>query len=106
MEQIREIIAQFVDASPRERAWHIVGFVGHILFFGRFFVQWIASEREGKVVIPLSFWIFSIVGGSTVLLYAIHLRNPVFTLGYTASLIIYIRNIILHLRHHEEKELI
>ena len=50
-----------------ETVWKIVGFGGQGLFFGRFFVQWIASERSKRSVVPTAFWFFSL-GGGTILL--------------------------------------
>lgn len=38
----------------------IVGLIGQGMFSMRFIVQWLASERAGKSVIPFSFWIFSL----------------------------------------------
>lgn len=73
----------------------ILGFTAQGLFFGRFFVQWIASEREGKSVIPLAFWYFSVGGGSLLLIYAILRKDPVFILGQGCGLFIYARNLFL-----------
>jgi lipid-A-disaccharide synthase-like uncharacterized protein len=56
-------------------------------------IQWIASEKVKKSVIPTSFWIFSILGGSIVLAYAIHKEDPVFIVGQAAGLMIYFRNL-------------
>jgi lipid-A-disaccharide synthase-like uncharacterized protein len=52
--------------------WLGVGFLGQAFFSMRFLVQWIASERRGESVVPVSFWFFSIGGGLTLLAYAIH----------------------------------
>lgn len=71
----------------------VIGFVGQAFFSMRFLVQWIASEREGKSVIPLSFWIFSMMGSSLLLVYAIYRRDPVFILGQAPNLFIYSRNL-------------
>ncbi len=73
----------------------IIGFVGQAFFSMRFLVQWIASEKEGKSVIPLSFWIFSILGSSLLLTYAIYRKDPVFILGQAPNLFIYSRNLYL-----------
>ncbi len=78
--------------------WTVLGFFGQGLFFGRFFVQWIVSERRGASVIPLAFWFFSLGGGSLLLVYAIHLRDPVFIVGQTGGLLIYVRNLMLIFR--------
>ena len=59
----------------------------------RFVVQWIASEKNKKSVVPLSFWIFSVLGSSLLLIYAIYRKDPVFILGQAPNLLIYFRNI-------------
>ncbi len=73
----------------------VIGFIGQAFFSMRFLVQWIASERAGKSVIPLSFWIFSILGSALLLIYAIHRKDPVFILGQAPNLFIYSRNLYL-----------
>ena len=78
-----------------ERIWLGVGLAGQALFFMRFLVQWIASERTGRSVIPLAFWWFSLGGGLVLLLYAIHRRDPVFIVGQGTGLLIYVRNLAL-----------
>ncbi len=85
--------------------WVIFGFCGQALFFMRFFVQWIASEKKKESVIPLPFWFFSIGGGSILLTYAIHLRDPVFIVGQGAGLFIYTRNLMfIYNKKRREKE--
>jgi len=79
----------------QEQFWLMFGLAGQALFFSRFLVQWIVSEREKKSVIPLSFWWFSIAGGLTLLAYALHKQDPVFILGQSCGVFIYLRN--LHL---------
>jgi lipid-A-disaccharide synthase-like uncharacterized protein len=73
--------------------WLAVGFLGQALFSTRFILQWIASEREKRSVVPVAFWWFSLLGGVTLLTYAIHRRDPVFILGQSAGLIVYLRNL-------------
>lgn len=73
--------------------WLIIGFAGQAFFSARFLVQWIASERARRSIIPLAFWYFSIGGGITLLVYAIHKRDPVFILGQAAGVFIYLRNL-------------
>ncbi|HEX5759779.1 MAG TPA: lipid-A-disaccharide synthase N-terminal domain-containing protein [Thermoanaerobaculia bacterium] len=70
-----------------------MGFLGQALFFGRFFVQWLASERRRASVIPDAFWYLSLAGGAVLLCYAIHRRDPVFILGQTTGFVIYSRNL-------------
>jgi lipid-A-disaccharide synthase-like uncharacterized protein len=78
-----------------EEIWIAVGFVGQGLFATRFLVQWVCSERARRSVIPLAFWIFSILGGLTLLSYALWRRDPVFIAGQAFGVFIYLRN--LHL---------
>jgi lipid-A-disaccharide synthase-like uncharacterized protein len=75
--------------------WVALGFIAQGLFFMRFLVQWIASERRRRSVVPLAFWYFSVGGGLTLLAYAIYRRDPVFILGQGAGLFVYARNLWL-----------
>lgn len=84
--------------------WIIIGFAAQGLFFMRFFVQWIISEREGKSVVPLAFWIFSVMGGAMLLIYAIHRRDPVFIFGQAGGLVIYTRNLMLIHKNKKQVE--
>jgi lipid-A-disaccharide synthase-like uncharacterized protein len=85
-----------------EQIWVGIGFVGQAMFFMRFFVQWLASERERKSVIPLAFWYFSIGGATVLLAYAIYRMDPVFILGQAGGFLVYARN--LHLIRREKRE--
>ncbi len=78
-----------------ETLWLIIGFLGQGLFFMRFFIQWLASERKKQSVIPLAFWYFSVGGGLVLLLYAIYRKDPVFAIGQAGGLLIYARNLYL-----------
>jgi lipid-A-disaccharide synthase-like uncharacterized protein len=76
-----------------EQVWLGVGLLGQALFSGRFLVQWIASERRRRSVLPREFWFFSVGGGLALLAYAIHRLDPVFILGQAAGLAVYARNL-------------
>ena len=73
----------------------LLGLLGLGLFSMRFIVQWIASEKAGKSVVPFSFWLFSLGGSIFLLIYAIYRKDPVFILGQAPNLLIYSRNIWL-----------
>jgi lipid-A-disaccharide synthase-like uncharacterized protein len=84
-----------------DQIWLAIGFLGQAFFSARFLIQWIASERRGKSVVPRAFWYFSIGGGMTLLLYALWRRDPVFILGQGAGLFVYARNLYFVLRDPE-----
>ena len=73
--------------------WVLLGLVAQIFFTLRFVVQWIASERVGKSVIPIAFWWFSIGGGLLLLVYALYRRDPVFIVGQGFGVFVYLRNL-------------
>jgi lipid-A-disaccharide synthase-like uncharacterized protein len=79
--------------------WTIIGFGGQTLFMMRFIVQWIASERAKKSVMPDIFWYFSLGGGLIVLAYALHKRDPVFIMGQLPGVVVYSRNLWLIHKH-------
>ena len=78
--------------------WIVLGFVAQALFTMRFLVQWIASERAGRSVVPMAFWVFSIGGGVLLFVYALYRRDPVFILGQGLGVFIYLRNLYFVLR--------
>lgn len=80
--------------------WLLAGFGGQALFMGRFVIQWLASERRGRSVIPVSFWYLSILGALVLLAYALHRHDPVFVAGQVLGVAIYLRN--LHLVRAEQ----
>jgi lipid-A-disaccharide synthase-like uncharacterized protein len=75
--------------------WLAIGFGGQLMFAGRFLVQWLVSEKRRQSVIPRAFWYLSICGGAILLIYASHLRDPVFIAGQAFGVFIYSRNLML-----------
>jgi lipid-A-disaccharide synthase-like uncharacterized protein len=71
----------------------LVGYAGQALFTMRFVVQWIATERAKKSVIPVAFWFFSIGGGLLLFVYALYIQDPVFILGQGFGVFVYLRNL-------------
>ena len=76
-------------------AWIVLGFIAQALFMMRFLVQWVASERAKRSVVPVAFWFFSLGGGALLLVYAIQRQDPVFIAGQALGLFIYVRNLWL-----------
>ena len=71
----------------------VIGLVGQVIFGSRFLVQWLASERLGRSVIPVAFWYLSLVGCVLTFGYAIYIKEPVFILAQLGGMMIYSRNI-------------
>jgi lipid-A-disaccharide synthase-like uncharacterized protein len=71
----------------------LIGYAGQALFTMRFVVQWIATERAKKSVIPVAFWFFSIGGGLLLFGYALFIQDPVFILGQGFGVFVYLRNL-------------
>jgi lipid-A-disaccharide synthase-like uncharacterized protein len=76
----------------------LIGYVAQAMFAMRFVVQWIASERAGRSVVPTAFWVFSIGGGLMLLGYAIYRKDPVFIVGQAFGVFVYLRNLQFVLR--------
>ncbi len=75
--------------------WELLGFASQLVFGSRFLVQWVVSERRGESVIPSYFWYASLVGSAGLLIYAIHIHDPVFILGQAFGFVVYTRNLKL-----------
>ena len=87
--------------SRTEIAVLTLGFSGQALFFMRFLVQWLYSEKHHRSMIPVAFWYFSIGGSCLLLAYALIRRDIVFIVGQSCGFFIYSRN--LYLIHREGK---
>ena len=88
-----------------EYIWLAIGFLGQGLFFGRWVIQWIASERKAESQVPIAFWYMSLIGGLITLAYAIYRKDPVFIAGQSIGAVVYIRNLILISRASQTKHL-
>lgn len=89
MNTLREFLA------PLMHPIGALGLLGQTLFFSRFLVQWIVSEKRGESTIPIGFWYLSVGGGILCFIYAVWRRDAVFTLGQSVGLLVYTRNLVL-----------
>ncbi len=94
----------FLELMKNIDSWSYFGFLAQLLFFMRFFVQWIASERKRQSVIPVHFWYLSLGGGILLLIYSIHRKEPVFILGQTVGTFIYLRNLYFIYKNKKVKK--
>ncbi len=80
-----------------------MGFVGQVIFGLRFIVQWVATERHKRSVVPVAFWYLSLLGSAILLSYAIYQMDPVFIAGFSLNMLIYLRNLyFIHSRAAEQ----
>jgi lipid-A-disaccharide synthase-like uncharacterized protein len=78
--------------------WKVIGWLGNLAFFSRFFIQWYASEKQKRVVVPVAFWWLSLVGSLLLLAYSLKRKDSVFIFAYAFTWIPYIRNLVLQKR--------
>lgn len=76
----------------------ILGSMGQIIFTIRFIYQWYYSFRRNESILPVGFWIISLLGSGMIVLYAIIRLDPVLILGQSVGFVAYSRNIMLSLR--------
>ena len=94
-------IAQLLDIlglgnlGSYELLWVIFGTVGQLVFFSRWIIQWLSSEKNKSSVIPVTFWWCSLIGGLITLVYAKHIGSFPFMLAQAVGIIVYTRNLIL-----------
>ncbi len=88
------------EAIPSWLLW--LGIISQIVFTLRFVYQWLYSEYKKTSLLPLGFWLLSLVGSILILIYAINRKDPVLFIGHLLGSIIYIRNLIL--LHRQDAE--
>lgn len=82
--------------------WKVVGWAGNLTFFSRFLIQWYVTEKHKRVTIPVMFWWLSLAGSILLFSYALfYQRDSVFIFAYAFTWIPYIRNLVIHKRHHK-----
>ena len=64
--------------------WKLTGYIGVLLFAGRWVVQLIATRRAGRPVVPRLFWTMSVCGSALLLSYFIWGKND--SVGVLANL--------------------
>ena len=96
IEFIKSAITEQIVGDP---VWATTALVGQAVFGGRFVLQWLASEYKKKSYVPTAFWFMSLAGSLILLIYSIHIKNPVFMLGFSLNTLIYLRNLHLIYKH-------
>ncbi len=98
----------FVDSFFKDEdipVWLIAfGSVGQVIFTLRFVYQWYYSRKVGESVLPVGFWIQSLIGSLMILTYAIIRLDPILILSQSTGFIVYTRNIMLGRKANKTKE--
>jgi lipid-A-disaccharide synthase-like uncharacterized protein len=97
-----ELAQRWHDTSTTELFWLGIGFTAQAMFMMRFVIQWLASEKARRSVVPEAFWYWSLAGGFMLFVYAVYRLDPVFMLGQGTGLFIYARNLYFIRRSRRE----
>lgn len=89
-------------SSPGAAIWVLIGLLGQVLFAGRMIVQWIATEKHRRSVVPTSFWWLAIGGATLLITYFIWRKDVIGVLGQATGWVIYVRNLyFIYSGHHD-----
>lgn len=80
------------------------GLTGQFVFTFRFIIQWFYTEKVKESVLPIGFWIFSIIGSVMVLSYAVIRKDPVLFVGQLFGFVVYFRNALLWMRERRTRK--
>ena len=94
MDSFLEILG-LSNLSYKEFLWVTFGTIGQLVFFSRWIIQWLSSEKSKASIIPVTFWWCSLVGGIITLIYAHHIGSFPFMLAQAIGIIVYSRNLFL-----------
>jgi lipid-A-disaccharide synthase-like uncharacterized protein len=94
-----------MDQIVGDPFWATIALIGQFTFAARFVLQWLASEYKKRSHVPIPFWYISIVGSGILLAYSIHIKNPIFMLGFSLNTLIYVRNLHLIYKYGEKDSL-
>jgi len=83
------------NLSSNEILWVTFGTLGQLIFFSRWIIQWLSSEKSKSSVIPVAFWWCSLIGGIVTLIYAHHIESFPFMLAQAIGIVVYSRNLLL-----------
>ena len=99
-EQILDLLG-LNNLDYNEFIWVAFGTLGQVIFFSRWVIQWLSSEKKQSSVIPVAFWWCSFFGGIITLIYAVHIKSFPFVLAQGIGIIVYSRNLFLIYRKQQ-----
>ena len=102
IDQILELLG-LKNLNFNEFLWVTFGTLGQLIFFSRWIIQWLSSEKSKSSIIPVAFWWCSLLGGVITLIYAKHIGSFPFMLAQGIGIIVYSRNLFLIYKRKNEK---
>ncbi len=94
-----EAFARDFFMNERIPFWLVLfGSSGQIVFTLRFIYQWFYSYKRKASILPVGFWVISLVGSGLIVSYGLFRRDPVIILGQSFGFVAYIRNIMLGMK--------
>ena len=81
----------------------VFGTVGQVTFTFRFIYQWFYSRHKGESLLPLPFWVISLVGSLMIIAYAVFRLDPVLLVGQVPGAIVYTRNIMIAVKENKRR---
>jgi len=99
-----ELANYFQINTAEDALWFGIGVTAQLAFTMRFLIQWIASERAGRSIVPVAFWYFSLGGGIVLFIYGLQRGEPVILLGQSFGIVVYLRHIwLIHAARQRER---
>ena len=96
-------LSEFTDTFLHNKAvplWLLLfGSAGQVIFALRFIYQFLYSAAHHQSVLPLGFWLISLLGSSIIVAYALFRLDPVLILGQSFGFVAYTRNIMIGLKN-------
>ncbi len=103
MDEVMEWVMEWAKVEEPWELWLFgFGLIAQLTFFGRWIVQWIASERRRETHMPALFWWLSLAGATMLLVYFTLRGEPIGMLGQSVGWLIYGRNLYFVRVKHKE----
>lgn len=88
--------------NPDVATWLLIlGIIAQVVFTLRFVYQWLYAEKNKEAVLPLGFWVISLIGGFMTLFYFVFRQDIVLIISNVMGVIIYTRNIMLYKKAYD-----
>lgn len=99
-----DFVGQFLQNDAVPLPLLLFGSAGQIIFTVRFIYQWYYSHKRQESILPIGFWVISLIGSSIIVAYAIFRADPVLILGQSVGFVAYIRNIVIYRKSRKNKK--